>query len=258
VNQEGVGEGHYATCGAKATQRGSVSDGSIKHVTMEHVWNRIINLTIVLEVLSAFYLPTMVLVGLGVAQAWYNWTMPTNNEKGGGPRIFACLASARNYFSGAHRDKDFFYCAFTVMAKGKAIKQGKKASTYPKGLPVAHYFCFPEYGLAVAMRPGDVLWFNPLHYHCCSQKTQAYDDTDVYVSSWYLKTAVVAGNSNKIELTNEELDIAHKFSIIPDRPMKNRKKASKDQLPDDAPPSKLRRSTRHASQAPGQEQLTFY
>ena len=63
---------------------------------------------------------------------------------------------------------------------------------------VACYFVFPEYGRAVALRPGDVLFFNPLHYHCLSERTLEYMDEDLHVTSFYMKSSQIGLNDNDI------------------------------------------------------------
>jgi hypothetical protein len=48
--------------------------------------------------------------------------------------------------------------------------------------PAAVYFCLPEKGIAVSLHPGDILYFNPQHYHCLSQPTREYQNEHVYVT----------------------------------------------------------------------------
>jgi hypothetical protein len=117
------------------------------------------------------------------------------------PTIFAALANAINYWSPAHTDQDFFYSLFTINVAGVTTVANP---TYPVDASIVHYFVFPEYGIAVAMRPGDMLLFNPQHFHCLSQKEGDYDSNDVYVTSFYLKTAVISKNDNRIALTETE------------------------------------------------------
>ena len=38
---------------------------------------------------------------------------------------------------------------------------------------------FSEIGIAVGLRPGDIILFNPLYPHCISTKTDDYQDIDV-------------------------------------------------------------------------------
>ena len=66
---------------------------------------------------------------------------------------------------------------------------------------IACHFLFLEYGIAVAMRPGDVLFFNPLHYHCLSERCIEYIDEKVFVTSFYMKTSQLGLNDNDIPLS---------------------------------------------------------
>jgi len=56
------------------------------------------------------------------------------------------------------------------------------------------YFAFPRIGVAVALRPGDFLLFNPREPHSISSRCRREDD--IYIISSYLKTAVVGLNDN--------------------------------------------------------------
>ena len=49
---------------------------------------------------------------------------------------------------------------------------------------------------AIALRPGDVLFFNPLQKHCLSQRTLHYLDEKLYCSAFYLTTKQISGNDN--------------------------------------------------------------
>jgi ectoine hydroxylase-related dioxygenase (phytanoyl-CoA dioxygenase family) len=69
---------------------------------------------------------------------------------------------------------------------------------------VCNYFTFAEQGIAVALRPGDILLFNPMYHHCLSSRTSAYETKDVFSLSMYLKTAIVGMNDNNLALTEIE------------------------------------------------------
>ena len=60
--------------------------------------------------------------------------------------------------------------------------------------PVICYFAFPRLGMAVALRPGDYLLFNPQEYHCISSRCEI--EKEIYSISSYLKTAIVGLNDN--------------------------------------------------------------
>ena len=94
-----------------------------------------------------------------------------------------------NYVSAAHVDDDAFLSAITIMAE-------TNTKDYQADSEIAVYFCLPECGKAIGLRPGDVIFFNPLYYHCISKRTKAYENKKVFVCSLYLKTAVIGGNDN--------------------------------------------------------------
>ena len=56
---------------------------------------------------------------------------------------------------GSHMDEDFFYSVVTVQA------EKSDGSLYSMSDDICYYFVFTEYGVAVALHPGDVLLFNP-------------------------------------------------------------------------------------------------
>jgi hypothetical protein len=69
---------------------------------------------------------------------------------------------------------------------------------YSMEAEVCNYFSFAEQGITVALRPGDMLLFNPLYQHCLSSRTSFYKQNDVFCLSLHLKTAVVGGNDNSL------------------------------------------------------------
>ena len=61
------------------------------------------------------------------------------------------------YQSKCHTDKDFYYSLLTVAAPS----QRHDTTTI-------YWFVFPSYNVKVAIRSGDVVLFNPMIPHCCS------------------------------------------------------------------------------------------
>jgi hypothetical protein len=51
------------------------------------------------------------------------------------------------------------------------------------------YFCFPSLGVAISLRPGNYLFFNPLIPHCVLSRCK--HTQDVLLVTMYLKTAAV-------------------------------------------------------------------
>ena len=108
-------------------------------------------------------------------------------------RIYGGIASGRNVYLNAHRDEDFTFSAVTIHLKD---------CEYTITDPVVAYFCFPRLGIAVPLRPGDVLFFNPQEEHCVSSRCHSEDL--IYCVSLYLKSANLGLNDNSIKLTPRE------------------------------------------------------
>jgi hypothetical protein len=122
----------------------------------------------------------------------------TEGEQSG---IYAGLASAVDYSSPQHLDADAFLSTFQCHGRNRINSDGDNDSGgYLPDLPAAQYFVFAEFGLAFAFRPGDCFVFNPLYYHGCSAKTDAYKDEEVLVNAFYLKSMVVGRNDNDLPL----------------------------------------------------------
>jgi len=99
--------------------------------------------------------------------------------------IWPSVAFGKNVFLRVHRDEDYFWSLTTVVTK----------EGYDIDAEVTNYFCFPTHGFCIALRPGDMLIFNALEDHCASSVCR--ESTKAFGVSLYLKTAVVAGNTNK-------------------------------------------------------------
>jgi hypothetical protein len=67
--------------------------------------------------------------------------------------------------------------------------------------------CFPEQGVAVALRPGDVIFFNPQYYHCVSGRCVEYEAEKVYLTSFYMKSMQLGLNDNSIAFVQNELSV---------------------------------------------------
>jgi hypothetical protein len=138
-------------------------------------------------------------------------TSPTGGKDG----IWASVAASYNYMSPAHTDNDAFLTALTVSFVPHAIRH-RKYFYVGKDLPVAVYMCFPTEGIAVALRPGDVIFFNPQYHHCVSGRCDHYIDEKIHLSSFYMKTMQLGLNDNSIALDNVEIEekVAEKIPEI--------------------------------------------
>ena len=86
----------------------------------------------------------------------------------------------QNYWSQTHADIDYFFTMLSCLS-AKAEDKGK----------IMYYFCYPEYKIAVAMCSGDLIVFNPLKQHSCSNcRLEDSFIFSAYVSS---KTVMTAG-----------------------------------------------------------------
>jgi hypothetical protein len=115
--------------------------------------------------------------------------------------IWASLAAARNHYLNSHTDEDFFYSLLTIVSE---YGLQDDIDRYKPNAEVCNYFTFAEQGVSVALRPGDILLFNPVYGHCLSSRTSAYETKDVFSLSMYLKTAIVGKNDNSLPLTDIE------------------------------------------------------
>ena len=109
--------------------------------------------------------------------------------------IWASMASSYNYVSPVHSDNDsFLSCLTTTLYPNAEPRNGRYQ--YPHHCKICCYFCLPGVNTAIALRPGDVLFFNPLQKHCLSQRTVEYLDEKLYCSAFYLTTKQISSNNN--------------------------------------------------------------
>jgi hypothetical protein len=95
----------------------------------------------------------------------------------------------------SHVNEDLFYSLTTVTSEHGLQKD---IDRYSMDADVCNNFTFAEQGIAVALRPGDMLIFNPLYHHYLSSRTLIYESVDVFCLSLYLKTAAVGKNDNSL------------------------------------------------------------
>jgi len=130
-------------------------------------------------------------------------TFSIESEEGSGVRkqckIFGSMAIGENVFLSGHQDHDFFYSATTIhMRRGYSLED-----------EVVAYFCFLRIGLAIPLRPGDVLLFNPMEPHCVSSRCRNEDS--IFCVSLYMKSANLGHNNNSMPLTDDEKSLNEKF-----------------------------------------------
>ena len=185
-------DGKYATVGLKPN-RGSAGVSEIwpKKLSIGDR-NSIRKLMARCEEAAKGYLPSDELRGLRIAQVLGEWKQISGVSS---HSIWGSLACGRNYYLNSHVDEDFFY-SLTTVASEHGLQED--IDRYSMDADVCNYFTFAEQGIAVALRPGDMLIFNPLYHHCLSSRTSIYESDDVFCLSLYLKTAVVGLNDNSL------------------------------------------------------------
>jgi hypothetical protein len=125
--------------------------------------------------------------------------------QGCGPEsVWPSFSQALNTYLSLHTDDDFFYSILTI-ASAHALRED--VDQYKMDADVSNYFVFAEQGVVVALKPGDMLIFNPKYHHCLSSRTSAYENEDVFSLSLYLKSAVVGKNDNTIPLKKAEIEL---------------------------------------------------
>ena len=112
---------------------------------------------------------------------------------------FTGLATGTNKYLQAHVDK-YVTMSMVMILKHRACKVQDD---------VVVYFGFPRLGVAVLLRPGDILLFNPVEPHALSSRRNVEDE--LVCISLYYKTAVAGLNDNSRPLTKTEQGLVKKF-----------------------------------------------
>ena len=102
--------------------------------------------------------------------------------KGATPQpIWGSLACGRNLYLNSHLDEDFFYSLTNVASKHGLQEGGHRYSMERSEADISILFAFPEQeGIAVVLRPGDMILFNPRYQHCLPTCTSMFHDNDVF------------------------------------------------------------------------------
>lgn len=205
----------YCCAGARPNRNrpGVGSSANVDKVD-ERSWNCIVDYVIRCETAFTKWMDTNILRAVRHAKKLVGFcSLPRQEGSDFSPAsIFGSVAFGRNVYLNAHTDEDFVP---SIVAVHCPLPDGKK--TYELDDDVVCYFVFPRYGMAVPLRPGDILIFNPKEYHCVSSRVS--DEDDFYCLSLYLKSAVVGLHDNSLPLTDEQKEFADAY--------KNSKKKSK-------------------------------
>jgi hypothetical protein len=132
-------------------------------------------------------------VDVSISNVSWSWNWLCCNS-----RIFSSIATTHNVCLNSHTDDDAFYGVVTNL------------DSDPTKIPsmdddVSLFFTFPTLGLAIALRPGDILFFNPTIYHSVSSRCNPQQN--IWCTSLYTKNAVVGGNDNLLLLENKQREV---------------------------------------------------
>jgi hypothetical protein len=108
--------------------------------------------------------------------------------------LYASMATSYNYIAPAHVDKDSFLSCMFVTLNMEQYDVDSKSPQYKEKMDICVYFSFPDYKKTVALRPGDVFFFNPLKRHCVSQRCVEYIDHKIFCTTFYINTKTISGN----------------------------------------------------------------
>jgi hypothetical protein len=187
----------YVCPGVKVNQGGKGCISERPEKIKKEDWNNLVKMIKSMERVTSPYIEKQSLRGLGLAKDLIDWDVmehendshsdskQNGDDDNKSPHIWQQAAFGRNIVLNSHTDEDFFLSCLTVLWSRK---------DYPFKCKPVQFFVFPEDGVAVALRPGDILLFNPFVPHCASSRCHFKDD--IIVGSFYLKSALVGGHDN--------------------------------------------------------------
>jgi len=160
----------------------------LKHGLPTKEWDLLHKVLKRAEFVFDMYLDTKIVRHISCARSRVKFTTmgaspPSSNQKSA--RYYNGLGFGINVHLRSHIDADFTMSIVQAHIDNHDYVMDDK---------VICYFAFPRIGVAVALRPGDFLLFNPNEPHSVSSRCKREDD--VYIISSYLKTAVVGLNDN--------------------------------------------------------------
>lgn len=156
----------------------------------EWAWNVIYKLIKRTETVFNRFCPTEVIFHLNKAKEAVDFKTFPSYDGTKQCKYYAAVAYGKNVYLSMHDDDDFTYSVVIPHMEEVSEK-------------VVLYFCFPTLGIAVPLRPGDMLIFNPQTIHGISSRCRKEDE--IYCTSIYLKSKVVSGNDNLLPATEEQI-----------------------------------------------------
>ena len=192
--------GKYATVGLKPSRGSTGIRESWPRNFAQGDKKEVIKLMTACKEVARSYLPSHVLRGIENAKRLGNWPKILDGAVGA---MYAALSSSLNSYLNSHTDQDFLYSLLT-MASLRGLQESIDQYDV-HNVDICNYFAFAQQGIAVALRPGDMLLFNPVYQHCVSSRTASYKMSDIFSLSLYLKSAIVSKNDNSLRLTEAEM-----------------------------------------------------
>ena len=148
------------------------------------------------------YMSPSILKGVGIARKFIPYpTFPSPDGKKES-KLTASLAAGRDICLNSHTDDDSMYGIISPIDCDNMAR-------FEFDSEICCYFTFPELGFAVALRPGDILVFNPRTYHSVSSRVNP--SQHLWLTSLYLKSAVVGGNDNSLPLNPNQSALLHHY-----------------------------------------------
>ena len=193
----------YITPGIYPKRNGTGLEMKTLHHLKSHEWNRIFKYINYCETKAVGYMSSRIIKGIEIARKFVPFpTFPSPDGKTE-TKFTASFAAARDVCLNCHTDEDSMYGIVSPI-------DANKSDRFRWESDICCYFSFPEFGFAVALRPGDILLFNPTTYHCISSR--ANPDQHIWCTTLYLKNAVVGGNNNSLPLSSAQTKVQQLFS----------------------------------------------
>jgi hypothetical protein len=192
---------NYFTVGLKPNRNGGGVIDSWPRTFGSTDKDQVIKLMNACQEVADGYIRSEELRGIRVSKDLLQWS----EMQGSGPgSVLPSFSAALNTCLCLHTDEDFFYSVL-MTASTRALKED--IDQFKMDADVSNYFVFAEQGIAVAVRPGDILVFNPKYHHCSSSRALDYENEDVFSMSLYLKSAVVGKFNNTLPLNETEMKL---------------------------------------------------
>jgi hypothetical protein len=201
------GHQKYIGCVGSQPKRAGVGIRSTNHIEKldEESWDVIVDFVVAVEKNFTNYIDNDVISMIREARELVRYSTISRREGSlkNNSSIFGAFAFGRNLHLPAHVDRDFTYSVVAVH---------KNVNSYELDDKIVVYFCFPCLGVAIPMKQGDVIIFNPQEPHAVSSRCEETDD--ILCLSLYLKSAVVGLNDNSIPNTAEEYELSTLSTLL--------------------------------------------